>query len=169
LLASFCIVTSFVIFNLANVPPSKKKTHAYTYESVCLTFCFADKSTMSFDFSTDLSTTTAAATQTFAGTTSQLNQKVNSTATIVSDEHLFLHTVTCQTIAGAFTWAAILITGFHVKHTHIFRLCPSKRFFFRSLRRSIHIYVIIMFHRNKNGSSVYFSLCRFTRFCLGLV
>ena len=41
-------------------------------------------------------------------------------ATIVTtvayyNNHLFLQTAACQTIAGAFTWAAILITGYHVK------------------------------------------------------
>ncbi|CAF4195467.1 unnamed protein product [Rotaria sp. Silwood2] len=36
------------------------------------------------------------------------------TTTVVYNDRLFLHTVACQTIAGAFTWAAILITGYHI-------------------------------------------------------
>ena len=32
--------------------------------------------------------------------------------------HLFLQTATCQAIAGAFTWAAILLTGYHVGETN---------------------------------------------------
>jgi len=39
----------------------------------------------------------------------------NTTRTIIYNDRLFLHTVLCQAIAGAFTWAAILITGHHVK------------------------------------------------------
>jgi hypothetical protein len=38
-----------------------------------------------------------------------------TTTAIVDNEHLFLHTTACQAIAGAFTWLAILITGYHVK------------------------------------------------------
>jgi len=37
------------------------------------------------------------------------------TTTIVYNNRLFLHTAACQAIAGAFTWAAILITGYHVR------------------------------------------------------
>ncbi len=37
-----------------------------------------------------------------------------NTTTIIYNDRLFLHTLTCQIIAGVFTWAAILITGFHV-------------------------------------------------------
>ena len=37
-----------------------------------------------------------------------------TTARVVYNKHLFLQTATCQAIAGAFTWAAILITGYHV-------------------------------------------------------
>ncbi len=41
---------------------------------------------------------------------------IKSTITaIIYNDRLFLHTVACQTIAGAFTWAAIIITGYHVK------------------------------------------------------
>ena len=36
--------------------------------------------------------------------------------TVVYNNHLFLQTATCQSIAGAFTWAAILITGYHVRN-----------------------------------------------------
>ncbi|CAF2766201.1 unnamed protein product [Rotaria sp. Silwood2] len=36
------------------------------------------------------------------------------TTTVVYNNHLFLHTTACQTIAGAFTWAAIIITGYHI-------------------------------------------------------
>ncbi|CAF0904046.1 unnamed protein product [Rotaria sordida] len=37
-----------------------------------------------------------------------------STTTVIYNNHLFLHTTACQTIAGAFTWAAIFITGYHI-------------------------------------------------------
>ncbi len=40
-----------------------------------------------------------------------------TTTTVVYNTHPFLQTVTCQTIAGAFTWAAIFITGYHVSKT----------------------------------------------------
>ncbi|CAF3357420.1 unnamed protein product [Rotaria sp. Silwood1] len=36
------------------------------------------------------------------------------TTTVVYNNHLFLHTTACQTIAGAFTWTAIIITGYHI-------------------------------------------------------
>ncbi|CAF1238827.1 unnamed protein product [Adineta ricciae] len=36
------------------------------------------------------------------------------TTTVVYNNHLFLQTAACQAIAGAFTWAAILITGYHI-------------------------------------------------------
>ncbi len=39
------------------------------------------------------------------------------TTTVVYNTHPFLQTVACQTIAGAFTWAAIFITGYHVSKT----------------------------------------------------
>jgi hypothetical protein len=48
-------------------------------------------------------------------TSTQSFMKPNTTSIIIYNERLFLHTVLCQTIAGAFTWAAILITGYHVK------------------------------------------------------
>jgi hypothetical protein len=38
-----------------------------------------------------------------------------STTTVVYNTHPFLQTAACQSIAGAFTWAAIFITGYHVK------------------------------------------------------
>jgi hypothetical protein len=47
-------------------------------------------------------------------TTTQSSIKPDTT-TIMYNDRLFLHTVACQAIAGAFTWAAILITGYHVK------------------------------------------------------
>lgn len=37
---------------------------------------------------------------------------------LISNDRLFLHTVACQAIAGAFTWAAILITGHHVRRKY---------------------------------------------------
>jgi hypothetical protein len=37
-----------------------------------------------------------------------------TTTPVVINTHPFLQTTACQTIAGAFTWAAILITGYHV-------------------------------------------------------
>ena len=37
------------------------------------------------------------------------------TTPVVYNNHLFLQTAACQSIAGAFTWAAILITGYHVR------------------------------------------------------
>lgn len=37
-----------------------------------------------------------------------------STKVPVYNDNLFLQTALCQTIAGAFTWLAILITGYHV-------------------------------------------------------
>jgi hypothetical protein len=36
--------------------------------------------------------------------------------TVVYNTHPFLQTTACQTIAGAFTWAAILLTGYHVNN-----------------------------------------------------
>jgi hypothetical protein len=39
----------------------------------------------------------------------------HSTTTVFYSDRLFLHTVACQAIAGAFTWAAIFITSYHVK------------------------------------------------------
>lgn len=38
------------------------------------------------------------------------------TTTVIYNNHLFLHTTACQAIAGAFTWAAIFITGYHVRY-----------------------------------------------------
>jgi len=38
-----------------------------------------------------------------------------STTTVFYNTHPFLQTAACQSIAGAFTWAAIFITGYHVK------------------------------------------------------
>ena len=40
---------------------------------------------------------------------------MTTTPMFISHERLFLHTVACQAIAGAFTWAAIFITGHHVR------------------------------------------------------
>ena len=42
----------------------------------------------------------------------------SSTTNVIYNNHLFLKTVTCQTIAGAFTWAAIFITGYHVRNSN---------------------------------------------------
>ena len=39
----------------------------------------------------------------------------STTTPIVINTHPFLQTTACQTVAGLFTWAAILITGHHVK------------------------------------------------------
>lgn len=47
--------------------------------------------------------------------TSTQSSIISSTATVIYNDRLFLHTITCQAIAGAFTWAAILITSYHVK------------------------------------------------------
>jgi hypothetical protein len=38
-----------------------------------------------------------------------------TSAAPVYDDRLFLQTTACQAIAGAFTWAAILITSYQVK------------------------------------------------------
>ncbi len=38
-----------------------------------------------------------------------------TTTPVVYNTHPFLQTAACQSIAGAFTWAAIFITGYHVK------------------------------------------------------
>lgn len=46
-------------------------------------------------------------------TSTQSSTKIQLT-TIVYNDRLFLHTVACQAIAGVFTWAAILITSYHV-------------------------------------------------------
>ncbi|CAF3114078.1 unnamed protein product [Rotaria socialis] len=46
-------------------------------------------------------------------TSTQTSTKLQ-TATIFYDDRLFLHTIACQAIAGAFTWAAILITSYHI-------------------------------------------------------
>jgi hypothetical protein len=40
-----------------------------------------------------------------------------TTTAVVINTHPFLQTTACQTIAGAFTWAAIFITGYHVNKT----------------------------------------------------
>ena len=47
--------------------------------------------------------------------TSTQSSLIPQTSTIAYNEHLFLHTTACQAIAGAFTWAAIFVTGYHVK------------------------------------------------------
>ncbi|CAF0906812.1 unnamed protein product [Adineta steineri] len=50
--------------------------------------------------------------------TTELNTNSAATTTttpaIVYSDQLFLHTVACQAIAGAFTWAAIFITSYHI-------------------------------------------------------
>lgn len=50
-------------------------------------------------------------------TTIMINPTSTTTTPVVYNNHLFLQTATCQAIAGAFTWAAILITGYHVRAT----------------------------------------------------
>ena len=40
----------------------------------------------------------------------------STTAAPIYNDHLFLQTTVCQAISGAFTWAAILITGYHVRY-----------------------------------------------------
>ncbi|CAF4430475.1 unnamed protein product, partial [Adineta steineri] len=57
-------------------------------------------SNSSIFLTTELNTNSAATTTT--------------TAAIVYSDQLFLHTVACQAIAGAFTWAAIFITSYHI-------------------------------------------------------
>ncbi|CAF1055274.1 unnamed protein product [Adineta steineri] len=57
-------------------------------------------SNSSIFLTTELNTNSAATTTT--------------TAAIVYGDQLFLHTVACQAIAGAFTWAAIFITSYHI-------------------------------------------------------
>ncbi len=47
-------------------------------------------------------------------TTTQSSMNPPTTTAIVNSENLFLNTRLCQVIAGAFTWAAIFITGYHV-------------------------------------------------------
>ncbi|CAF1124780.1 unnamed protein product [Adineta ricciae] len=47
-------------------------------------------------------------------TTTQLTANLSTTTHIVYDDRLFLHTVACQAIAGAFTWTAIFITIHHI-------------------------------------------------------
>ncbi len=47
-------------------------------------------------------------------TTTQSSMNPPTTTTIVNSENLFLNTRFCQVIAGVFTGAAILITGYHV-------------------------------------------------------
>lgn len=51
---------------------------------------------------------------TSTSTTTSITTTITSTESKVHHEPLFLQSVLCQTIAGAFTWAAILITGYHV-------------------------------------------------------
>ncbi|CAF4557642.1 unnamed protein product [Rotaria sp. Silwood1] len=46
--------------------------------------------------------------------TSIQSSSVPQTTTNAYNDRLFLHTIACQAIAGAFTWAAILITGYHI-------------------------------------------------------
>lgn len=46
----------------------------------------------------------------------------STTTKVVYNTHPFLQTTACQTVAGLFTWAAILITGHHVKELICFSL-----------------------------------------------
>ena len=75
-----------------------------------------------------------------------------TTTTVVYNNHLFLQTAACQAIAGAFTWAAILITGYHVRNSCYF----SGEIFIECLFRFIFIYVIIQFLKNRNGLFGYY-------------
>jgi len=47
--------------------------------------------------------------------TQTTTESSTTTTPVVYNTHPFLQTAACQSIAGAFTWAAILITGYHVK------------------------------------------------------
>ncbi len=52
----------------------------------------------------------------FSNTQTTTESSTTTTTTpVVYNTHPFLQTAACQSIAGAFTWAAILITGYHVK------------------------------------------------------
>lgn len=122
----------------------------------CFIFQIESKEIMSVNTSsTSTSTSSSSSTLTSTSTTTTITSIVAN----VDNPHLFLQTVTCQTIAGAFTWAAILITGYHVSRRAYFS--PSIRKL--SLRRFIFIYGITMFHPNRNGSFVSSSLCLFIR------
>ena len=63
--------------------------------------------TLTTNFTTFLSTETSVDPNTTTATRT-------TTPIIISYDRLFLHTVACQAIAGAFTWAAIIITAHHV-------------------------------------------------------
>jgi hypothetical protein len=114
--------------------------------------------------SIDVSTLTSSSTWTSLATT-----------TSIYNDHLFLQTVTCKAIAGIFTWTAIFITVYHVRNDEIcsrslsmlFFVCRFSYSFIIDLRRSIFIYVITMFHPNRNGSFVFYLLFLFIRLCPG--
>jgi len=46
---------------------------------------------------------------------SRVPTTTTTTTPVVINIHPFLQTTACQSIAGLFTWAAIFITGYHVK------------------------------------------------------
>ena len=46
----------------------------------------------------------------------------SETIIIASKDDLFLNTFLCRTIAGLFTWAAILITSYHVSEDKLIRI-----------------------------------------------
>ena len=50
----------------------------------------------------------------FSTSTSFTSSTTETTPYSISNDRLFLQTALCQTIAGAFTWTAILITVYHV-------------------------------------------------------
>ena len=62
----------------------------------------------------NVSTDSTLIPSTITTTTTQASIKPDTTTVFYTDR-LFLQTIACQAIAGAFTWAAILITGYHVR------------------------------------------------------
>ena len=102
---------------------------------------------------------------TLTSTTQTSSSLKPETTTVFYSDRLFLHTVACQAIAGAFTWAAILITGYHVRLSVCFFLFFSHVYRFRF----ILIYDIIMSHRNKNGLYDFYLSYQFIHLFHGLV
>jgi hypothetical protein len=68
---------------------------------------------------------------TLTSTTQSSSSLKTETTTVIYNERLFLHTVACQAIAGAFTWAAILITGYHVRLSVCFCFSSSYEYVYR--------------------------------------
>ena len=77
---------------------------------VVLFFFFEIK--MELTSSTNFTTSFSSQTSVNVDNTTRMT---TTTPMFISHERLFLHTVACQAIAGAFTWAAIFITGHHVR------------------------------------------------------